>query len=48
MTYYINGWREGKNYFIRSGRFTEEEIAEMINGKTIVKNGNEYRIETVL
>lgn len=46
--YFINGWREGKNYFMRSGRFSEEELDKLSNGETITKNGNAYRIETEL
>lgn len=45
MKYYINGWREGKNYFLRLGRFTEEEIDRMVNGEVITKGENEFSIE---
>ena len=44
--YYINGWREGRSYFMSFG-FTENEIDRMENGETINRNGNEFRIEVV-
>lgn len=44
-TYFVNGWREGKNYFFRLGRFTEEELERLENGETITKGGNDFRIE---
>lgn len=45
MRYYINGWREGRNYFFRIGRFTEEEIERLLNGETVTKGDNEFCIE---
>ncbi len=43
IVYCINGWKERKNYFLSFG-FTEQEINEMIQGKTITKNGNTFSI----
>lgn len=45
MRYYINGWREGRSYFLSLGRFTEDEIERMISGETIAKGNNEFSIE---
>lgn len=44
MKYFINGWREGRSYFL-SFRFTQEEIDRMVNGETIVRGTNEFSIE---
>lgn len=44
MTYYINGWREGRNYFMNSGRFTTYEMNALLNGEIVKKHGNEYWI----
>lgn len=44
MKYYINGWKEGKSYFLSFG-FTEDEINRMIAGETISRDGNEFWIE---
>ena len=43
-TYYINGWREVRSYFISLGRFTEEDLTRMEAGETITRNGNEFQI----
>lgn len=45
MKYYINGWREGRNYFMNLGRFTTYELNSLMNGETVKKNGNEFWIE---
>lgn len=44
MRYFINGWEEGKAYFMSFG-FSAEEIARMIKGETIERDGNTYQIE---
>lgn len=44
--YFINGWRESKNYFLRVGHFTHDELDRLDNGETIKKGGNDYRIDT--
>lgn len=44
--YYINGWREGKNYFLSFG-FTQEEIEQMENGEVIIRENNEFAIEVI-
>ena len=44
MKYYINGWREGARYF-KSFGWSEDEIRRMMDGETIERNGNEFRIE---
>ena len=43
MVYMINGWREGKRYFLSFG-FTTEEIERMKMGDVICRNGNEFKI----
>lgn len=45
MKYYINGWREGRNYFFRLGRFTEEEIKRLEDGEIVIKGENEFYME---
>lgn len=45
MRFYINGWREGRNYFFRIGRFTEEEVERLLNGEIVTKGDNEFCIE---
>lgn len=45
MKYYINGWRECKNYFFRLGRFTDEEMARLENGEVVTKGANEFYME---
>lgn len=44
--YYINGWREGRNYFMRLGRFTDNEMEKLLSGEVVVKGSNEFYIET--
>lgn len=44
-TYFINGWREGRSYFLSLGRFSEEDLSRMEAGEVIARNGNEFRIE---
>ena len=43
MIYYINGFREGKSYFLSFG-FTEEELNKMMQGDIITKNNNSFWI----
>lgn len=43
LRFYINGWREGEEYFKSIGRFSDSEMDEMISGKAIKKNGNTFR-----
>lgn len=43
-TYYINGWRMGRSYFISLGRFAEEDPTRMEAGETITRNGNKFWI----
>lgn len=43
-TYYINGWKESKSYFLSFG-FSHNEIEQMKKGESIFRDGNEYRIE---
>lgn len=45
MKYYINGWRESRSYFMDLGRFTTYELNSLLNGETVKKYGNEFRIE---
>lgn len=45
IKYYINGFREGENYFYRLGRFTEEETEMLIKGEIVVKGDNEFYME---
>lgn len=45
--YYINGFREGKNYFFRLGRFTDEELEKLEAGEIVIKGENEFYIEEV-
>lgn len=42
--YCINGWREGKGYFLSFG-FTDDEIARMENGEIITIGHNVFSIE---
>lgn len=44
MKYYINGFREGKSYFMSFG-FNEDEISRMENGEVIKRGDNEFCIE---
>lgn len=39
--YYINGWREGRRYFLSFG-FTREEIGRMLDGELITKGTNKF------
>ncbi len=43
MKYYINGFREGRSYFMSFG-FTEDEITRMENGEVITHGGNKFWI----
>lgn len=44
--YYINGWEETREYFIRTiGRIDDEQLELLKNGDTITKNDNTFRIE---
>ncbi|MBR5583122.1 MAG: hypothetical protein IKW21_01190 [Lachnospiraceae bacterium] len=43
MKYYINGWEESKSYFMSFG-FTRQEKEDMMAGKVIVRNDNEFSI----
>lgn len=46
MRYYINGWREGKNYFFRLlGSLSEREESDLLNGKVLKRGNNEFWIE---
>lgn len=45
MRYYINGWRESKNYFMELGRFTDEELKMLECGDIVIKGANEFYIE---
>lgn len=45
LKYYINGWNYCRRYFMDIGRFTENELERLMNGETIVKGDNEFRIE---
>ena len=44
-TYYINGFREGKSYFLSLGRFTFKELSALECGEIISKNGNQFWVE---
>ena len=44
MKYYINGFREGEAYFTTLGKFSESEWKDLLDGKVIVKNNNEFYI----
>lgn len=43
--YFINGFREDKNYFLNLGKFIEEEINALFSGQTIIKGNNTFWIE---
>ena len=43
--YYVNGWKEGKNYFMNLGQFSGSELERMENGEIITKGNNEFCIE---
>lgn len=45
--YYINGFREGKNYFLDllNGMITKEQKYKLENGEEIEVNGNTFYIE---
>lgn len=45
MKYYINGFMEGKNYFLSFG-FTGDELQRMKNGETITRGNNTFWIIT--
>lgn len=45
MKYYINGWREGKNYFYRLlGAISDQEKYDLENGNVVKKGQNEFWI----
>ena len=44
MKFYINGWEESHDYFMRIGRFGKDEIRRMIEGEVIEKDGNRFYI----
>jgi len=44
--YYVNGWQEGERYFLSFG-FTERELDRMMEGETIHKGENTFRIELI-
>lgn len=44
MKYYINGFTEGRSYFLSFG-FTEKEIERMKNGEIISREQNEFWME---
>lgn len=41
--YFINGWREGMNYFMGFG-FTEAEVERMESGEVIHRGSNDFWI----
>lgn len=43
MTYFINGWRYGKSYFMSFG-FTAAEMDRMMDGEIITKEENQFWI----
>lgn len=44
--YFINGWRENRNYFMSIGNFTERDMEYMEKtGEEITRGGNTFRIE---
>lgn len=43
--YYVNGFRECEAYFMRVGRFTESELADLKAGKVLTKEGNVFYME---
>lgn len=45
MKYYINGWQESRSYFMSVGHFTTYEMNALLNGETVIKNGNEFYIK---
>ena len=48
LKYYINDFRESEAYFMRIGRFTESELADLMAGKVLTKGNNEYYIERAI
>jgi hypothetical protein len=43
MTYFINGWKYGKSYFLSFG-FTASEMERLIDGEIVKKGENEFWI----
>lgn len=44
--YMINGFEEGKNYFLLLGRFTDSELEQMEDGEVLTKGENRFWIIT--
>ena len=45
--YYVNGWREGVNYFLYLCRPSIAEYNRMVDGEVITKGKNTFHIEVV-
>ena len=43
--YYINGWRESRNYFFDIGNFTDEELKQLYNGEQVEHGDNIFWLE---
>jgi hypothetical protein len=46
MKFYINGWEESMEYFMRIGHFSAADIKRMaLDGSVVEKNGNRFYVE---
>lgn len=43
--YFINGWEETREYFLRVGEFTRAECKKLAEGKIIIKDENTFFVE---